>query len=60
MNENTNPVGNPRVSEATVRDPRHDTRQEEQGPAEFQRFENLTRKVAQVPKAEVDEKRKTT
>jgi hypothetical protein len=25
---------------------------------EFERFEDLTRKLAQVPKAEVDEKRK--
>lgn len=59
MNENTNPVGNPRVGEATVRNPGHDIHRKEQG-SEFQRFENLTRTLAQVPKSEVDEKRQTT
>jgi len=28
-------------------------------PEEFQRFEDLARKLAKVPKAELDEKRKT-
>jgi hypothetical protein len=51
---NTNPAGNPRVgkiSSVVV------GKRDNPVPAEFERFENLARKLARVPKSEVDEKR---
>lgn len=45
-----NPAGSPKVSPASPTGPAK--------PDEFDRFEDLTRKLTQVPKAEIDEKRK--
>lgn len=50
MNQNTNPTGNPIITNVTL-----DTGG---GTHEFDRFEDLTSKLVQVSKAEVDEKRK--
>jgi hypothetical protein len=56
MTGNSNPVGNPVITQA------HESISEagSQKPAdsEFDRFKGLASKLAQVPKAEVDEKRK--
>ncbi|MEA2494728.1 MAG: hypothetical protein QOJ29_2639 [Thermoleophilaceae bacterium] len=43
-----NPVDTPKVVQQDTNSPQ----------AEFERFTNLTRKLTQVPKSEVDEKRK--
>ena len=50
MNPNTNPVGNPIVTNLTI------TSADDQG--DFQRFEDLAGKLVQVSKEEVDEKRR--
>ncbi len=55
MNQNGNPVGNPRVGEPRVADEDAPVRPDEQ--SEFGRFEELTGKLVQVPKSELDEKR---
>jgi hypothetical protein len=51
--ETVNPAGNPTVTNVRITgDPREPTK-----PEDFQRFEDLARKLVRVPKAEVDEKR---
>jgi hypothetical protein len=50
-NETLNPVGDPTVLIPDSPAP--------EGESEFERFEDLTRKVLTVPKKEVDEKRAT-
>ena len=49
----SNPVGSPKVTDTT---PTRGAGQD--APQEFTRFEDLTRKLAHVPKSEVDAKRK--
>jgi hypothetical protein len=49
---NENPLGNPRITR--VNDP---TMQSDE-PREFEQFQALTQKVVNVPKTELDEKRK--
>jgi hypothetical protein len=49
-----NPAGSPKITDVRI------TGVPEPGstkPDEFERFEDLTRKLVQVPKTEVDEKR---
>jgi hypothetical protein len=55
MTGNRNPVGNPVITESG-----ETISEAGQLPAEseFDRFKNLTAKLTQVPKAEVDEKRR--
>lgn len=55
---NSNPVGNPRMSKpillpADGKRPKRAARN-----AEYRNFEDLTRTLAQVPKSELDDKRK--
>lgn len=52
-NQNSNPVGDPVITLA-----RETPAQGE--PTEYQSFEELAQKLVSVPKAEVDEKRKTS
>lgn len=49
---NTNPAGNPRITERAPGSPAHAGKS-----PEYQRFEDLTRRLAKVPKSELDEKR---
>lgn len=55
MNENTNPVGNPRVGEPHVAAQDDPVRVDD---SEFGRFEALTGKLLDVPKKELDAKLK--
>ena len=49
----SNPAGSPKVTDTTPRPSAN-----EPNP-EFQRFEDLARKLVKVPKGELDEKRRT-
>jgi hypothetical protein len=51
----SNPAGSPRISGFEQRQPKG---LRQSAPVEFQRFEALTRKLARVPKGELDEKRR--
>jgi hypothetical protein len=55
MNQDSNPAGNPRVSEPRIAGERDPVRIDE---SEFGRFEELAGKLVNVPKTELDEQRK--
>lgn len=55
MNQNSNPAGNPRVSEPRIAGTHEPVRAD---GSEFGRFQALTKKLVGVPKTELDEKRK--
>jgi hypothetical protein len=57
MTGNTNPIGNPRVR---FKAPRTDDAPAPDATAEFQQFRDLTRKLTQVPKSELDAQRRQT
>jgi hypothetical protein len=52
---NTNPAGNPRIGHVNGNPENSATASE---PGEFDRFQDLSRKLVNVPKSELDEKRK--
>jgi hypothetical protein len=57
MNQNSNPVGNPRVTEPRIAQQDDPVRIEE---SEFGRFEDLVGKLVRVPKEEADAQRART
>jgi hypothetical protein len=63
MANTANPAGSPAITDLHITPSPPAKRPPDplaEGQSEFRRFEDLTRKVAQVPKAELDEKRKKT
>jgi hypothetical protein len=54
MNQNSNPAGNPRITEPRLAGKQESVRADK---SEFGRFESLTKKLVGVPKGEVDKKR---
>jgi len=56
MKETSNPAGSPKITDITPAPP---PQLDQTAPEEFTRFEGLARKLVNVPKNEVDEKRAT-
>ena len=53
MNKNWNPAGNPKLGTPRLRD----EDETEDVPSEFERFEDLTRTLVQVPKSAITDER---